>query len=141
MTTNHRRPELITVVLSTYNAPAWLEKSLWGYACQTFRNFEIVIADDGSGPETADLIERMREQISVTPFLQREGINLRVTASFGVATYPHDAPSKLKLLAAADRSLFRSKASGRNRVTPAFALGGPWDAHAGLAGGRHSPAG
>ena len=62
MTTNCRRPELITVILSTYNAPAWLEKSLWGYACQTYRDFEVVIADDGSGPETADLIERMREQ-------------------------------------------------------------------------------
>jgi diguanylate cyclase (GGDEF)-like protein len=101
----------------------------------------VVILPEQAQQEALAKVERMREQISVTPFLQREGINLRVTASFGVATYPHDAPSKLKLLAAADRSLFRSKASGRNRVTPAFALGGQWDAHAGLAGGRQSPAG
>jgi glycosyltransferase involved in cell wall biosynthesis len=66
MTTNYRRPALITVILSTFNAPAWLEKSLWGYACQTYRDFEVVIADDGSGPETADLIERMREQTQLT---------------------------------------------------------------------------
>lgn len=52
----------ISVILSTYNSPAWLEKVLWGYACQQFRDFEIVIADDGSGPETAALIERMRAE-------------------------------------------------------------------------------
>lgn len=56
----------ISVILSTYNSPAWLEKVLWGYACQQFRDFEIVIADDGSGPETAALIERMRAETGLT---------------------------------------------------------------------------
>ena len=55
-------PEFISVVLSTYNAPLWLEKSVWGYACQTHRDFEIVIADDGSGRETSALIARLRQQ-------------------------------------------------------------------------------
>ncbi len=42
-------PELtpkISVIISTYNAEAWLEKVLWGYAQQTFKAFEVVIADD-----------------------------------------------------------------------------------------------
>ncbi|GGK24300.1 hypothetical protein GCM10007962_18190 [Yeosuana aromativorans] len=47
----------ISVIISTYNAEAWLEKVLWGYSCQSFKNFEIVIADDGSGPKTKELIE------------------------------------------------------------------------------------
>jgi glycosyltransferase involved in cell wall biosynthesis len=42
-------PKFISVILSTYNAPKWLEKSLWGYAMQSDRDFEVVIADDGSG--------------------------------------------------------------------------------------------
>ncbi len=50
----------VSVILSTYNSPAWLEKVLWGYAQQTHRDFEIVIADDGSTEATAQLIERMR---------------------------------------------------------------------------------
>lgn len=53
----------ISVVLSTYNAVAWLEKVLWGFNAQTFRYFELVIADDGSGPETAALIEKMRSHV------------------------------------------------------------------------------
>ena len=36
----------VSVVLSTYNAPNWLEKTLWGYACQDHAAIEIVIADD-----------------------------------------------------------------------------------------------
>lgn len=46
----------MTVVISTYNAEAWLEKVLLGYERQVFRDFEIIIADDGSGPATAALV-------------------------------------------------------------------------------------
>lgn len=50
----------LSVVISTYNSPVWLEKVLWGYSNQIHRNFEILIADDGSGPETANLIDHMK---------------------------------------------------------------------------------
>jgi glycosyltransferase involved in cell wall biosynthesis len=48
------------VVIATYNWPQALELVLWGYAVQTHRPAEVVIADDGSGPATRALIERMR---------------------------------------------------------------------------------
>lgn len=51
----------VSVIVSTYNEPDWLEKSLWGWAEQTDRSFcELLLADDGSGPETAERIERLR---------------------------------------------------------------------------------
>jgi glycosyltransferase involved in cell wall biosynthesis len=50
----------VAVVLSTYNQPLALEKVLWGYSVQTHADFEVVVADDGSSPETAELLERMR---------------------------------------------------------------------------------
>ena len=53
----------ISVVISTYNAVPWLEKTLWGYHNQLFKNFEMVIADDGSGPETKELIDRMAKEV------------------------------------------------------------------------------
>ena len=58
-------PQLMSVVLTTYNAPEWLEKVLWGYHCQSLENFEILIADDGSATETAELIQRMRDETSL----------------------------------------------------------------------------
>ena len=51
---------VLSVIVSTYNRPAFLEKVLWGYAVQRRTDFELVVADDGSGPETAAAIERFR---------------------------------------------------------------------------------
>jgi glycosyltransferase involved in cell wall biosynthesis len=50
----------ISVILSTYNQPQWLEKALWGYSVQSHRDFELIIADDGSGEATRQVIHRMR---------------------------------------------------------------------------------
>ncbi|HEX8210233.1 MAG TPA: glycosyltransferase [Longimicrobium sp.] len=52
----------LSVIVSTYNKPHFLERVLWGYAVQTDRDFELVVADDGSGPETAELIRRVRAE-------------------------------------------------------------------------------
>ncbi len=52
----------IGVVISTYNNPRWLEKTLWGYMNQTHTSFELIIADDGSGEETKNLVDRFREK-------------------------------------------------------------------------------
>lgn len=56
----------IAVILSTYNNPEWLEKSLWGFACQEHKDFEILIADDGSTIATVQCIEDMRRQTGLT---------------------------------------------------------------------------
>jgi len=54
----------ISVIISTYNSEDWLEKVLWGYACQDNANFEVVIADDGSKQPTFDLIERFQKIVN-----------------------------------------------------------------------------
>lgn len=54
--------KVITVIFSTYNAPRWLEKVLWGFASQTYKNFDIIIADDGSGHETHEIINKAKNE-------------------------------------------------------------------------------
>ena len=54
-----------SVIFTTYNHPKWLEKTLWGFSAQSFRDFEIIVADDGSGEETRAVIESMRAQIDI----------------------------------------------------------------------------
>ena len=79
---------------------------------------EFIVILPRQGREAArGKVERMRDAITTTPFLQKEKINARLTASFGVATFPHDAHDKHELLAVADRCLFASKSDGKNRVT------------------------
>jgi glycosyltransferase involved in cell wall biosynthesis len=56
----------LSVIVSTYNAPDWLEKAIWGYAAQTHRNFELLVADDGSSDDTRRRVDELRKQTGVT---------------------------------------------------------------------------
>lgn len=49
-----------TVIFSTYNQPDWLENTLRGFAAQDRRDFEVIVADDGSRDDTRERVERLR---------------------------------------------------------------------------------
>ncbi len=55
-------PERASVIFTTYNSPRALELVLWGFAVQSRRGFELVVADDGSGEETREVIDRVRRE-------------------------------------------------------------------------------
>lgn len=50
-------PQKIGVIITTYNQPKWLKQVLFGYEAQKKKNFTVIIADDGSGESTRDVIE------------------------------------------------------------------------------------
>ena len=52
----------LSVIITTYNAEKWLEKVLVGYSCQSFTDFEVLIADDGSSAATQAVVDRLRTQ-------------------------------------------------------------------------------
>lgn len=55
----------ISVVVSTYNSEEWLRKVLDGYKYQTYNNFEVIVADDGSRETTKQLIDSYKEDYPV----------------------------------------------------------------------------
>ncbi|MCF8476730.1 MAG: glycosyltransferase family 2 protein [Pseudolabrys sp.] len=55
--------DLISVIVTTYNREDALAAVLRALASQTDRDFEVVVADDGSGPATAALIETRRAAV------------------------------------------------------------------------------
>lgn len=61
----------ISLIFTTYNSPAWLEKVLWSVLEQDHEEFEVIVADDGSTDETRDLLERYR------PELEGLGVSLK----------------------------------------------------------------
>ncbi len=63
MNQNEREAPKISVIVSTYNAEEWLKKVLWGFNCQIFKDFEVVVADDGSGPKTKELLEELSKKV------------------------------------------------------------------------------
>lgn len=54
-----------SVIFTTYNHPNWLEKTLWGFSAQSFRDFEIIVADDGSDERTREVVERVQAEIDL----------------------------------------------------------------------------
>jgi glycosyltransferase involved in cell wall biosynthesis len=57
--------ELISLVVSTYNRPGALGACLRSLMGQNDRNFEIVVADDGSGPATLDVLKAWAAEAGV----------------------------------------------------------------------------
>ncbi len=55
----------VSVIFSTYNSVSWLEKTLWGWAAQSHKDFELIIADDGSSKETENKINEIKGKFNL----------------------------------------------------------------------------
>ncbi len=69
-----------------------------------------------------ELVCRLRRAVNHSCFLYEEGINLSLTASYGIATLPDDAKDKAGLLKLADAALFSSKGRGKDMIMMGGAL-------------------
>jgi diguanylate cyclase (GGDEF)-like protein len=77
--------------------------------------FAFVLPD--TSPEGALAVaSRVRDRLSSSHFLAADGVPVRLTASIGVATVPDVAASGEELLRAADKAMYRVKASGKNGI-------------------------
>ena len=65
------------------------------------------------------LAEKLRAEVAL---VNVPGVDRAITASFGVAAFPDDAPDGEMLVRMADRALYAAKAGGRNCVVASGAL-------------------
>ncbi len=81
-----------SVIISTYNRPCYLRRVLEGYLQQSRLPAEIVVAEDGSGDETAGLLEDLRQHAAIpmlhiwqedTGFRKARILNRAIAHSFG----------------------------------------------------------
>ncbi len=78
---------------------------------------EFVVVLPQTSPDVATKVaERIRKSIEQNVFLKKEGYAIRITASFGVASYPESAKSKEELLKLADEAMYRVKNYTKNGV-------------------------
>jgi len=78
---------------------------------------EFVIVLPDTGIELAGSVaERIREMIARVHFNGGRRLDLSLTASFGVATFPEHASSPQQLIACADTAMYEAKAAQKNCV-------------------------
>ncbi len=56
---------MLSIIITTYNRPDALNAVLQGFAAQSKKNFELIIADDGSGDTTKKLIKQWQKQLPI----------------------------------------------------------------------------
>jgi diguanylate cyclase (GGDEF)-like protein len=82
--------------------------------------FALVLPDTG-GDGAFAVGERIRVRIAGHKFLAVDGLDIRLTASVGVATLPDVAASADELVQAADKAMYQVKESGKNGIQAASA--------------------
>jgi predicted signal transduction protein with EAL and GGDEF domain len=66
---------------------------------------------------------RLRDEVRRAPLLAEEAYGpIRLSASFGIASYPDDAKSPDELLSRADEAMYRVKAANRDALAAAIPL-------------------
>lgn len=81
---------------------------------------EFIILMPETRKENAVLVaEKIRVAIKDAVFLKDDGINIRLTGSFGVASFPEDAFDKDSLIRMADNAMYRVKTTSKDGVAKA----------------------
>jgi glycosyltransferase involved in cell wall biosynthesis len=85
----------VSVIITTYNEEALIAEAVGSVLAQTYRDFEVVVVDDGSSDRTADRVEAFsdpRIKVIRQPHIGRcAALNLAVAASVGEYVAPQDA--------------------------------------------------
>jgi len=85
-----------------------------------FGGDEFTVILPQTGLEGARIIaDRIRRRLEETVFLEAFGFLVRITASFGIASFPDHAGSEKALIQKADEAMYKVKGSGKNAIAEA----------------------
>lgn len=101
-------------------------KSLARLITDTVRNLDVVgryggdefmlILPDANNETALNVIERIRMNVENLEIQVLKDIKVRLTASFGIASFPENGTSLDDLLVAADEKLYKAKRLGKNQI-------------------------
>lgn len=101
-------------------------KALARLITDTVRNLDVVgryggdefmlILPDADNETALNVIERLRMNVESLDIQVLKDIKVRLTASFGIASFPENGTSLDDLLVAADEKLYKSKRQGKNQI-------------------------
>ena len=76
----------------------------------------VLVLPQSNKEQAIEHVGKIRKMMKDTIYLSSKQLQLRMSASFGVATYPDDAADVQELLALADKAMFHVKSSGKDAV-------------------------
>lgn len=75
-----------------------------------------VLLPDCAYPRAMQIAERIKDAVEIHSFTLSTGMQIHITISIGVASYPETIQDIEKLMEKADTALYAAKRAGRNRV-------------------------
>jgi diguanylate cyclase (GGDEF)-like protein len=76
----------------------------------------VIILPQTTKAQALHVTRRLRLALNERVFLASDGLNIRVTASFGVANFPEDTMHKDDVLRLADEAMYRVKETTRDGI-------------------------
>ena len=76
----------------------------------------VVLLPQTSKANALRVARRVRDLLNSKVFFSEENLNIKVTASFGVATFPGDGRSHREILRSADEAMYLVKNTTRNNI-------------------------
>jgi len=76
----------------------------------------VIILPDTSKNDALKFCRKLQEKLNNEKFFSKEGLDIHLTASFGIAAFPEDADTKDKILHAADERMYKVKENRKNDI-------------------------
>jgi diguanylate cyclase (GGDEF)-like protein len=76
----------------------------------------VILLPQTSKENALTVVRRAKDLLTSKVFFTEEGLNIKVTASFGVASFPADARTRKELLRMADEAMYLVKNTTRNSI-------------------------
>ncbi|MGW8187796.1 MAG: sensor domain-containing diguanylate cyclase, partial [Desulfobacterales bacterium] len=76
----------------------------------------VVVLPGFTKKQAAKMAREIQTRMRKTVYLTSQGFKVKLSASFGIATFPDDAADRTALLALADKAMFSIKKRGKNAI-------------------------
>lgn len=75
---------LVSVIIPAYNAEKFIYRTLESVLCQTYKNIEVLVINDGSQDRTAEIVQSIAQKDSRVILLQQENAGVAAARNLGI---------------------------------------------------------
>ena len=76
--------ELVSIIIPAYNVDNYLEECVHSLLCQTYKNYEVIIIDDGSTDNTYTVGRRLTDESANVKLFRQENQGVSIARNVGI---------------------------------------------------------